>query len=326
MSHRPECALVLVDRRWRVWRGWAWRSRGAPGAGHDRPAGPLHKTRSAVMARQGMAATSQPLATATAIRVLAAGRQRRRRGDRRQRRARRGRADVVRDRRRPVRHRLGRQDQAAHRPERQRPGAGGRHDRAVPGQGAGDDPRPRAAELVGPRLRRRLGPAPPAVRHPVAGPSCSRRRSPTPRLGFPVSEIIAGDWQEAEPSLARDPHLGRLLPARRPRAGGRVDLPQPGPRAVAPSHRPGRPRRLLQGAAGRRDRAVLAVRRRPVQPPGLRRAHQHVRRSGLDQLSRLRRLGAAAQRPGDRRAPDAQPARAVRPQGAWGRSRPRRCT
>ena len=40
----------------------------------------------------------------------------------------------------------------------------------------------------------------------------------------------------------------------------------------------------------------------------------NVRRSGLDQLSRLRRLGAAPQRPGDRRAPDAQPARAVRPQ------------
>jgi gamma-glutamyltranspeptidase / glutathione hydrolase len=40
---------------------------------HDRPDGPLHKTRSTVMARQGMAATSQPLATATAIRVLQQG-------------------------------------------------------------------------------------------------------------------------------------------------------------------------------------------------------------------------------------------------------------
>ena len=36
----------------------------------DRPYGPLHKTRSAVLARQGMAATSQPLATAAAVRVL----------------------------------------------------------------------------------------------------------------------------------------------------------------------------------------------------------------------------------------------------------------
>lgn len=40
---------------------------------HDRPAGPLHKTRSAVMARHGMAATSQPLATATAIGILQQG-------------------------------------------------------------------------------------------------------------------------------------------------------------------------------------------------------------------------------------------------------------
>src|SRR6516162_2913621 len=40
---------------------------------HDRPTGPLHKTRSAVLARQGMAATSQPLATAVAIRVLQQG-------------------------------------------------------------------------------------------------------------------------------------------------------------------------------------------------------------------------------------------------------------
>ncbi len=40
---------------------------------HDRPAGPPHKTRSAVMARQGMAATSQPLATAAAIRILQQG-------------------------------------------------------------------------------------------------------------------------------------------------------------------------------------------------------------------------------------------------------------
>ena len=39
----------------------------------DRPAGPLSKTRSAVLARGGMAATSQPLATAAAIRVLQDG-------------------------------------------------------------------------------------------------------------------------------------------------------------------------------------------------------------------------------------------------------------
>src|SRR5262245_15687389 len=40
---------------------------------HDRPTGPLQKTRSAVLARHGMAATSQPLATAAALRVLQQG-------------------------------------------------------------------------------------------------------------------------------------------------------------------------------------------------------------------------------------------------------------
>jgi gamma-glutamyltranspeptidase/glutathione hydrolase len=44
-----------------------------PLAAHDRPSGPRQKTRSAVVARQGMAATSQPLATAAAIRVLQQG-------------------------------------------------------------------------------------------------------------------------------------------------------------------------------------------------------------------------------------------------------------
>ncbi len=42
-------------------------------AAHDRPTGPLHKTRSSVRATHGMAATSQPLATAAAIRILQQG-------------------------------------------------------------------------------------------------------------------------------------------------------------------------------------------------------------------------------------------------------------
>src|SRR4051794_37688694 len=42
-------------------------------AAHDRPHGPLQKTRSTVLARHGMAATSQPLATAAAIRMLQQG-------------------------------------------------------------------------------------------------------------------------------------------------------------------------------------------------------------------------------------------------------------
>ncbi|HKI20885.1 MAG TPA: gamma-glutamyltransferase [Isosphaeraceae bacterium] len=72
MPHRPEFAscLLIVLVVVLAWLGLNGQERAW---GQDRPAGPLHKTRSAVMARQGMAATSQPLATMTAIRVLQHG-------------------------------------------------------------------------------------------------------------------------------------------------------------------------------------------------------------------------------------------------------------
>jgi gamma-glutamyltranspeptidase/glutathione hydrolase len=71
MFCRPEvswCVVVALT-------GLAWLGLGGQRGvlGHDRPSGPLHKTRSAVISREGMAATSQPLATATAIRVLQQG-------------------------------------------------------------------------------------------------------------------------------------------------------------------------------------------------------------------------------------------------------------
>src|SRR5262245_41619604 len=71
MSHRPEIAWSVLI----VLTGLAWLGLGGQRRvlAHDRPAGPLHKTRSAVVARQGMAATSQPLATATAIKILQQG-------------------------------------------------------------------------------------------------------------------------------------------------------------------------------------------------------------------------------------------------------------
>src|SRR5262249_31921696 len=63
------CALPLILAAL-IWFGmggpkFAW--------AHDRPSGPVHKRRPAVMARKGMAATSQPLATATAIKILQQG-------------------------------------------------------------------------------------------------------------------------------------------------------------------------------------------------------------------------------------------------------------
>jgi gamma-glutamyltranspeptidase/glutathione hydrolase len=72
LVHRPEVASfsVWVAVICLTWLG-ATADRCAMAG--DRPAGPPHKTRSAVIARHGMAATSQPLATATAIRVLQQG-------------------------------------------------------------------------------------------------------------------------------------------------------------------------------------------------------------------------------------------------------------
>src|SRR5215468_1076907 len=73
MTHRPDAGwCLLIGLAWMVGLGLA-EPRRALAQGHDRPSGPLHKTRSAVIARQGMAATSQTLATATAIRVLQKG-------------------------------------------------------------------------------------------------------------------------------------------------------------------------------------------------------------------------------------------------------------
>jgi gamma-glutamyltranspeptidase / glutathione hydrolase len=70
MFHRSGFALlpILVATILLI----AWAGVGSVLA-HDRPHGPIHKTRSAVLARHGMAATSQPLATAAAIRVLQDG-------------------------------------------------------------------------------------------------------------------------------------------------------------------------------------------------------------------------------------------------------------
>jgi len=72
MANRSNIASCFLMITWAilVWLGVEGQR---VASAHDRPAGPLHKTRSAVMAREGMAATSQPLATATAIRILQQG-------------------------------------------------------------------------------------------------------------------------------------------------------------------------------------------------------------------------------------------------------------
>ena len=111
-------------------------------------------------------------------------------------------------------------------------------------------------------------------------------------------------------------------------APGKGDgLPQPGPGPVAADHR----RRTVETRfiAGRWPRRSCSYSQSVGGLFSLADFAEHtsdVRRAGLDQLPGLRRLGAAAQRPGDRGSPDAQLARAVRSEEHGARNRPRRCT
>src|SRR5262245_11421812 len=70
MISRPGTCVVGLLMTTLLWLG---ASGGRRLLAHDRPSGPSQKTRSAVMARHGMAATSQPLATAAAIEILQHG-------------------------------------------------------------------------------------------------------------------------------------------------------------------------------------------------------------------------------------------------------------
>ena len=286
----------------------------------DRPHGPLHKTRSAVMARHGMAATSQPLATAAAIRVLQKGGNAVDAAIAANAVLGRGRADVVRARRRPVRHRLGREDRrssTASTPAAGRPYAATIE--LLPAKGLDADPHPRPAELVGPRLRRRLGPAPArgSAREPLAdllAPAIAYAED-----GFPGQRDhrrrLAG--RRAASSAAIPTSAACFLP------GGHA------PEAGDVFRNPGLARSLRPIAEGGRDafyrgpiaEAIVAYSQQVgglFATAGLRGAHEHLGRARLDELPRLRRLGAPPQRPGDRRPPDAQPAGAVRPQEPWG--------
>ena len=70
---------------------------------------------------------------------------------------------------------------------------------------------------------------------------------------------------------------------------------------------------FYKGDIARTHRRLLQGQRRLPALRGPRRAPRRVGRAGQHQLPRLRRLGTAAQRPGHRRAADAQPARRLRP-------------
>ena len=221
MIHRPDagwCLLIVAGVAGVARPG---EPRRAPAQGHDRPAGPLHKTRSAVMARQGMAATSQPLATATAIRVLQQG----------------GNAvdaaiaaNAVLGVVEPMSCGIGGDLFAivwdAKTGKLVGLNASGRAPAAATielfrAKGLDEDPGPRAAELVGARVRRRLGPAPPPVRHAVVGraarPGDRLRRPGVPRQRDHRRRLAGG---RAEPRARSPPRPPATCPAgTRPRPG-----------------------------------------------------------------------------------------------------------
>ena len=119
--------------------------------------------------------------------------------------------------------------------------------------------------------------------------------------GFPVSEIIAAGWQASEQSLEAIPTSAACyLPGGH--APGKGDVfRNPGLarslRTIAQDGRDAFYRGPLAEAIVKYSQSVGGL----FSLVGFRRAHQQFPRSGLDQLPRLRRLGASAQRPGDRR-------------------------
>ena len=155
------------------------------------------------------------------------------------------------------------------------------------------------------------------------------RRSRTRAKDFPVTEVIAGRLgetrrQRAERSTRASPESTCPTAARR-RKGEVFKNPQLANTLSAIAE--GGPRRVLQGRDRRADRSLHARQRRLSLRDGRsRRAHVRVGRAGVDELPRLRRLGAAAERPGHRRAADAQHARGLRPQDAWASAAPTTCT
>ncbi len=325
MIQRPDAGWWLLM----VVACLAWSSlaepRRARAQGHDRPAGPLHKTRSAVMARQGMAATSQPLATATAIRVLQQG------------------GNAV-DAAIAANAVLGVVEPMSC-------GIGGdlfaivwdaKTERLIGLNASGRAPGAATIELF-----RAKGLATIPVHGPMSWsvPGCVdgwdqlRRRFGTRSLdellapaiayadlGFPVSEIIADDWKDAEPSLLADPHLGRLLPARRTRAAGRGGLPQPGPGAVAAGHRTATA--ATPSTRGRWPTRSCGIRSPPAACSATRTSPSTPARSSTRSRPIIAATTSGSCRPIPRGSPRSRCSTCSSRSTSrrWGRSRPRRCT
>ncbi len=244
-------------------------------------------------------------------------RQRGRCGHRRQCRARFDGAHRKRHRWRPVRHRVGSQDEEALRLQRFRPFAQVAHAGRVPA------PRPEGHPAARPVAGHRAGHGGRVVRaaRPLR-PQAHRRR---PRAGHPLRarrpssarshRLLLGAQRTDAVEVAR---LHRAVHHRRrrqaPWSAHRRDVEEPEPCQHPFGDRQRRPRRVLQGRHRAHHRCLLQGQRRlpELRRPGL--AHRRMGRAGQHQLPRRRRVGTAAERAGHRRAADPQPARTLRPE------------
>ena len=250
---------------------------------------------------------ANPAGVAGGRAILEQRRQRGRCGHRDQRRDGRRRADDERHRRRPLRDRLRREDRQTLWTERQRLGSRGTHDRVSEGQGhharcreAGSTPsRCPAPSMAGKNSLDRFGTQEirrrPRARHRlrrarISGAGVGRavlgakRRLPARRSKPPRQPICSTITRRSVGEIFRNPDLADSLR----------------------QHRAQRPRRVLQ----RRNRHEASSRLK--RHGGTMTAHDladyssRVGRADLDHLSRLDGLRDAAQRPGNRRARNAQ--------------------
>ena len=206
---------------------------------------------------------------------------------------------------------MGRQVAEALRPQRQRslaawhfaPAHSRARARAHPAQGA--------AQLVGAGLRLRLAGVARPVRQTVVGQvACAGDSLRAGWLSGDADHRRLLEVRRSDPqrNADRQPRISQG----RPRAGGRRTHDQPRPGKGLSCYRQGGGEGVLRGLDRRGDRSLQRVGRWPDHAARPQAAHRRLGRAGQRQLSRLRRLGTAAERPGHRRAADFECPRAAR--------------
>ena len=295
----------------------------------DRITGKNFATRSEVLARHGMVCTSVPAGHSGRTRHPEARRQRGGCRDRGQRDARFDGAGLERNRRRSLRDRLQREGKQTLRAQRQRTFAARLELRANESRArqteSQDDSAARHVADQRAGLRRCLGRVAQEIRQTETQPTISRRRFEYAEEGFPVTRV----------DRVSTGHFGRELYKDLPGAfletytlDGKGRTPAKGdifknPELAKTLRLIGEkgPRRILQRRDRGQDRRVHAGERRISAQSRFREAYLDLGRSGLDELSRLRCLRVAAERPGHRGAADVEHSRRLR-SAAMGRNSP----